>query len=81
MKTITVRLPGPLAAWLSREARERGQSQSELVRDALGRYRKGDDSASCHDLLEDLCGSFKGARNLSIDPKYLNGFGKQGKRI
>jgi len=76
MKTISVKLPDPLAAWLARQANERGQSQSALVRDALEQHRKGNGKASCHDLLEDLCGSFKGPRDLSTNPKYLEAFGK-----
>jgi hypothetical protein len=76
MKTISVKLPSPLAAWLTRQANERQQSQSELVREALEQHRKGNSKPSCHDLLEDLCGSVKGPRDLSTNPKYLEGFGK-----
>ena len=36
MKTISVKLPAPLAAWLTEEARELGRSKSALVRQALG---------------------------------------------
>jgi hypothetical protein len=76
MKTISVKLPAPLAEWLTRQANDRGQSRSALVREALEQQRKGNGKASCHDLLGDLCGSLKGPRDLSTNPKYLEGLGK-----
>lgn len=76
MKTLTVKLPEPLAMWLSRRAKELGRPQSEIVRDALERSRSGAPSASCHDLMIDVCGSVDGPKDLSINPKYLDGFGK-----
>jgi len=76
MKTITVKLPESLAAWLSRRARELGRPQSELVRDALVQAREGKGAASCHDLLADLCGSVDGPKDLSTNPKHLVGFGE-----
>jgi hypothetical protein len=76
MKTITVKLPKPLAAWLSRRAKELGRPQSQIVRDALERARVGKDAASCHDLMADVCGSISGPKDLSTDPKHLTGFGE-----
>jgi hypothetical protein len=76
MKTISVKLPRTLAEWLSRRAQDRGQSQSELVREALEKHREGNGKPSCHDLLEDLCGSIKGPCDLSTNPKHMEGFGK-----
>jgi Ribbon-helix-helix protein, copG family len=76
MKTITVKLPEPLAMWLSRRAKELGRPQSELVRDALERSRLGGDTANCHDLMLDVCGGIDGPKDLSTNPKYLDGFGK-----
>ena len=76
MKTLTVKLPEPLAMWLSRRAKELRRPQSELVRDALERARSGADVASCHDLMMDVCGSVNGPKDLSTNPKYLDGFGK-----
>ena len=43
MRTLTVKLPTPLAAWLSRRARELGRTQSDLVREALRRARGRDE--------------------------------------
>jgi hypothetical protein len=76
MKTLTVKLPEPLATWLSRRAKELGRPQSEIVRDALERSRTGSGSVSCHDLMIDVCGSVDGPKDLSTNPKYLDGFGK-----
>ena len=41
MKTISVKLPEALAAWLSRRASELGRPQSDLVREALQRSKEG----------------------------------------
>ena len=76
MKTITVKLPDPLAAWLSRRARELGRPQSELVREALQRASAGSNGGSCHDALGDLCGVIEGPKDLSTNPKHLTGFGE-----
>jgi Ribbon-helix-helix protein, copG family len=76
VKTVTVKLPEPLASWLSRRARELGRSQSELVREAIERTRNGVGAESCHDLLADSCGSVDGPKDLSTDRKHLRGFGE-----
>ena len=76
MKTITVKLPEPLAAWLSRRARELGRPQSDLVREALRRASEGTGGASCHDVFADVCGVIDGPRDLSTDPKHLARFGE-----
>ena len=76
MKTVTVKLPDPLAAWLSRRARELGRPQSDLIREALQRASKGTGGASCHDLFADMCGTIEGTKDLSTHPKHLAGFGE-----
>ena len=76
MKTLTVKLPAPLAKWLSRRARELGRPQSDLVREALQRAREGTSGASCHDAFGDVCGVVDGPRDLSTNPKHLTGFGE-----
>lgn len=76
VKTITVKLPEVLAAWLSRRATELGRSQSELVREALEQSRRGDGSGSCHDLVADTCGSVDGPSDLSTNRKHFTGFGE-----
>jgi Ribbon-helix-helix protein, copG family len=76
MKTITVKLPEPLAAWLSRRARDLGRPQSDIVREVLQRSSEGGSGASCHDLFADVCGVIDGPKDLSTNPKHLAGFGE-----
>jgi hypothetical protein len=76
MKTFTVKLPEPLALWLARRAKQLGRPRSELIREALERARGGEASASCHDLMADVCGSVRGPKDLSTNPKHLDGFGR-----
>lgn len=76
MKTLTVKLPDPLAAWLAQRAQALGRPQSELVREALQRASEGTSGPSCHDALGDVCGVINGPKDLSTNPKYLSGFGK-----
>ena len=71
MKTISVKLPEELAAWLSRRARELNRPQSDLVREALQRVSKGNSGVSCHDLFSDVCGVIDGPKDLSTNPKHL----------
>ena len=77
MKTLSVRLPEPLAVWLARRAEALGCSQSDLVREALEQERltKGR-AANCRERLAELGGFFAGPRDLSTNAKYLDGFGK-----
>jgi hypothetical protein len=72
VKTITVKLPEPLAAWLSRRAREPGRPRSDIVREALQRASDGTSGVSCHDLFADVCGVGDGPRDLSTNPKHLD---------
>lgn len=76
MKTITVKLPDPLAAWLSRRASELGRPQSEIVREALQRVSEDTSGLSCHDIFADVCGTIEGPKDLSTNPRHLDGFGE-----
>jgi hypothetical protein len=77
MKSISIKLSPPLARWLSSRARELKRTQSDLVRDALEQQQRRQNGPSCHDLMKHLCGSLKNApRDLSTNPKYMEGFGK-----
>lgn len=75
MKTITVKLPEPLASWLTHRAQELGRPQSEVVREALANSRRGSGFVSCHDLMADVCGSVPAPFELSTNPKYMDDFG------
>lgn len=73
---VSVKLPAALAAWLTQQARELGRSKSALVRQALEQQRSGPGKGTCLDLMEDLCGTMRGPRDLSTNPKHLERFGK-----
>jgi Arc/MetJ-type ribon-helix-helix transcriptional regulator len=79
MKTISLKLPVPLANWLAKRAAELGRSRSDLVRQALEEQRQGKNSRgekSCAELMVELGGSFRGPRDLSTNSKHMRDFGK-----
>lgn len=76
MKTISVKLPTPLATWLTQQARKLGRSKSGLVRQALEQQRSDPGKGTCLELMDDLCGSVRGPRDLSTNRKHLSGFGQ-----
>ena len=77
VKTVSVKLPEPLADWLARRSHKLGRTQSQTIREALERQRKGEDRPkNCAALLRGLDGFFDGPRDLSTNPKYLQGFGE-----
>ena len=79
MKTISLKLPAPLANWLAKRANELGRSRSDLVRHALEEQRESKNSGgekSCAALLPEFGGFFRGPRDLSTNPKYMRDFGK-----
>jgi predicted DNA-binding protein len=76
VKTVSVKLPAPLAAWLTQQARELRRSKSALVRQALEQQRSQPGKGTCLDLMEDLCRSVRGPRDLSTNPTHLRGFGQ-----
>jgi Arc/MetJ-type ribon-helix-helix transcriptional regulator len=77
MKTLSVRLPEPLATWLDSQADALGCSQSDVVRQALEvqRQKKGVPD-NCRERLEAIGGFFEGCRDLSTNPRHLDAFGK-----
>lgn len=79
MVTLTVKLPDALAAKLEALVRRRGQSRSEIVRDAIERFvDEGPEAGkgSALDLVRDLKGVVKGPKDLSTNPKYMKGYGE-----
>ncbi len=78
MKTISLKLPAPLANWLAKRANELGRSRSDLVRQALEEQRQGKSKSekSCAELMAEFSGFFQGPRDLSTNPKYMRHFGK-----
>jgi predicted transcriptional regulator len=78
MKTLSVKLPTPLASWLSKRATALGRTQSDLMREALEQQREGNEAGakSCAELMADLGGFFEGPRDLSTNLRYMKDFGK-----
>ena len=60
MKTLTVRLPEPLAAAIEAEARGRRISKSDVVRERLERAASGRESGAAPYGIADLIGSVDG---------------------
>ena len=76
MDSITIKIPRRLSARVSRMARERRVSRSEIVRLALETLPE-EQGETLIDRLGHLLGSAKGLpRTLSSDRRHLRGFGK-----
>lgn len=76
---ITIRIPAALGKQLKKRAHLHGQSESEVVRQALENYLQQNPGESAYDILMRLgiIGSAKGAPpDLSTNKKYFDGFGK-----
>ena len=80
MKTLSVKIPDPLAKWLLGEAKQSRRSRSDLVREALEAKRRGNagkqTKRSLADALLDCGGTFDGPGDLSTNPRHMEGFGK-----
>lgn len=79
MSTITLKVPEVLNTQLNSYSRQKGLSKSEIVRIALNEYFSKDStqsSSSFLDLSGDLAGSIEAPSDLSINKKYLEGYGK-----
>ena len=79
MKTISLKLSDSLDQRVARQAKNRGVSKSQLVRDALESYLENGgkmEGPSCYDLSRDLAGSVEGPPDLSTNPKYFEGYGR-----
>jgi hypothetical protein len=85
MKTLTVRLPEPLAAAIEAEARGRRISKSDVVRERLERAASGTREAAAPPYaIADLIGSVQGLPpDLSARKKHylrLTGYGRKRPR-
>lgn len=79
MKTITLKMPEVLEAKLNSFAKSKGQSKSEIIRNALMLYISNENislSGSFLDLSEDLAGSIDGPKNLSTNKSLFKGYGE-----
>jgi len=77
MRTITFKADDHLNNWLEKQARALRVSKSKIVRDAVEKTRHEKAAPSCHDLMQDACGSFRsGVKDLATNKKHLKGFGE-----
>ena len=79
MRSITVKLPEPLAARLRVAVRKRGSTQSAVVREALDAHLSrspASGAGSGLDLVRDLVGSVAGPPDLSTNRGHLRRYGR-----
>ena len=81
VKTLSVKLPEPLAKWLIDEANSTRRSRSDLVREALELRRQGNGRTpkkriTMAKAMADLRGTVSGPTDLSTNPKHFVDFGK-----
>ena len=81
MKTLSVKIPESLAKWLVGEARQTRRSRSAIVREVLesrssGQGRGKKKEVTMAEALDSLGGTFRGPRDLSTNPKHLEGLGQ-----
>lgn len=79
MRTLSLKLPESLFAKLTAAARDRGESRSALVREAIRAMIAGDgtgSNGSCLDLANDLAGCAEGPRDLSVSKEHMRGYGQ-----
>jgi hypothetical protein len=74
MNGITIKLESAQNDWLTRQAKSRHCSKALIVRDLIERQRSGKDGPSLHKRMQDLCGSLKGSKDLSV--RKLKGYGR-----
>jgi predicted transcriptional regulator len=75
MRVVSLKLPDDLDKALTRIARKRHSSRSQVLRDALESYARGSEG-SVTAAAGDLVGSLTGPRDLSTNPKHLAGYGE-----
>lgn len=79
MKTLSLKLPETLLEKLASAARERGESRSALVRNAIETFITKNNHApkgSCLDIAKDLAGCVNGPADLSFSKKRMRGYGQ-----
>jgi hypothetical protein len=76
----TVKLPKPVAQALSRLAKARGCSESELIRRGIETVVRGDDGLDMQELLGADIGVGRGPKDLSSNRRWLAGYGRSRNR-
>lgn len=84
MKTVTVRIPEPLAAAIEAESRERGISKSDVVRERLENAAGSASRPPSFEAISHLIGSVDGLpEDLSARTKHylrITGYGRDRRR-
>lgn len=75
MRVVSLKLPEDLDRALTRIARARKASRSQVLREALESYARGSER-SVTAAAGKLVGSLRGPRDLSTNPKHLSGYGE-----
>jgi hypothetical protein len=76
----TVKLPKPIAAALSRAAKVRGCSESELIREGIERVTREDGGYDMRELIGPDLGIGRGPRNLARSKVHRAGYGRSRHR-
>ncbi|MEW6246343.1 MAG: CopG family transcriptional regulator [Nitrospirota bacterium] len=79
MKTLSIKLDEALCARILAVAKQRGATQSDVVRDAILTHlepMRGKLAGSALDLAKDLAGCVAGPPDLSTNKTHLRGFGR-----
>lgn len=79
MKTISIKLDDALYARVLAAAKQRGATQSDVVRDSILASlepTRGKLAGSALDLAKDLAGCVTGPPDLSTNKAHLRGFGR-----
>ena len=78
--TKTFKLPKPLADALARQAKARGVSESELIRQGLESMLNGDEGIDMAAALKGLIGVGRGPGDLSYNRDRMKGYGRSRNR-
>jgi hypothetical protein len=73
METVTLKMDRRHITLLKERAKSLGRSQAAIVRDLIDEHLAQKKRPSLYDLTKDLCGSVRGAKDLSTRP--LTGYG------
>ena len=79
MVGISLKIPEPLAAEVAAAAHRGGVSKSALIREAIEAFLHRDEAfrpRSALSLVADLVGACEGPEDLSVNRKYMEGFGE-----
>jgi len=79
MKTVSLKVPDPLAVAITETARQKGVSKSALIREALTEYlgrSETEQPGSALSRVSDLAGILCGPEDLSVNQDHLEDFGR-----